>query len=141
MLRGAQPSDANEMSGLSNALGYPVDPNTLSERIGRLSLRADHFVGVAQSPSGAIVGWIHAAEHEILESGITCEVLGLVVDRDQRNRGIGRQLIARVEQWAEGRGLKQVTVRSNVIRTESHPFYERLGFTRVKTQHAYRKKL
>jgi hypothetical protein len=28
-----------------------------------------------------------------------------------------------------------------VTREESHPFYERLGYTRVKTQHAYRKRL
>jgi predicted N-acetyltransferase YhbS len=26
-----------------------------------------------------------------------------------------------------------------VVRAESHPFYERLGFARVKTQHAYLK--
>jgi hypothetical protein len=34
-----------------------------------------------------------------------------------------------------------MAVRSNVTRTESHPFYERLGYARVKTQHAYRKRL
>jgi hypothetical protein len=28
-----------------------------------------------------------------------------------------------------------------VARTESHPFYERLGYARAKTQHAYRKRL
>jgi hypothetical protein len=34
-----------------------------------------------------------------------------------------------------------MTVRSNVVRAESHPFYERLGYVRSKTQHAYRKHL
>jgi hypothetical protein len=28
-----------------------------------------------------------------------------------------------------------------VVRAESHPFYERLGYLRTKTQHAYRKTL
>ena len=32
-------------------------------------------------------------------------------------------------------------VRSNVTRPESHPFYERLGYERIKTQHSYRKTL
>jgi hypothetical protein len=32
-------------------------------------------------------------------------------------------------------------VRSNVVRAESHQFYERLGYARVKTQHAYRKRI
>ena len=34
-----------------------------------------------------------------------------------------------------------MTVRSNVVRHESHPFYERVGYERTKTQHAYRKRL
>jgi hypothetical protein len=34
-----------------------------------------------------------------------------------------------------------MAVRSNVARAESHPFYERLGYVRTKTQHAYRKRL
>jgi predicted N-acetyltransferase YhbS len=34
-----------------------------------------------------------------------------------------------------------MTVRSNVVRSGSHPFYERLGYARSKTQHAYRKAL
>jgi len=40
-----------------------------------------------------------------------------------------------------GRGLESVAVRSNIVRTESHPFYERVGYQRVKTQHAYFKRL
>jgi hypothetical protein len=43
--------------------------------------------------------------------------------------------------WAAGRALDVITVRSNVARAESHPFYERLGYVRAKTQHAYRKHL
>jgi hypothetical protein len=46
-----------------------------------------------------------------------------------------------VEEWAREREIDEGGVRSNVVRTDSHPFYERLGYTRVKTQHAYRKGL
>ena len=137
----AQKTDAMDMARLSDALGYPVETAVLSERIERLTTHPDHLVLVAEQPLTTIAGWIHAAEHEILESGLTCEILGLVVDANQRNQGIGRRLVERVEQWAGERGLKQISVRSNVLRPESHPFYERLGFTRVCTQHAYRKML
>jgi GNAT superfamily N-acetyltransferase len=92
-------------------------------------------------PSGAVVGWIHGAEHELIETGRHCEILGLVVDAEHRQVGAGRLLVAAVEAWAADRGLDDVAVRSNVVRTESHPFYERLGYRRVKTQHAYRKRL
>jgi GNAT superfamily N-acetyltransferase len=59
----------------------------------------------------------------------------------QRGKGVGRRLVEAVEQWTLGRGLAEISVRSNVIRPESHPFYERIGFSRYKTQHAYRKRL
>jgi GNAT superfamily N-acetyltransferase len=82
-----------------------------------------------------------AGERELLESGRRCEILGLVVDSTHRGRGVGRRLVQAAEAWALARGLDQMAVRSNVGRAESHPFYERLGYVRAKTQHAYRKRL
>jgi GNAT superfamily N-acetyltransferase len=87
------------------------------------------------------VGWVHCAEHQLLETGRRCELLGLVVDARVRGRGVGRRLVTAAEGWAAARGLEQMAVRSNVARSDSHPFYERLGYVRVKTQHAYRKRL
>jgi GNAT superfamily N-acetyltransferase len=64
-----------------------------------------------------------------------------VVDAAQRGLGVGRALVDAVESWARTRGLDRVVVRSNVVRLESHPFYERIGYKRIKTQHVYRKGL
>jgi hypothetical protein len=47
--------------------------------------------------------------------------------------------VAEAERWAAIRGLSQMSVRSNVAREESHPFYQGLGYGRVKTQQVYRK--
>jgi GNAT superfamily N-acetyltransferase len=98
-------------------------------------------VFVAESGRGQVVGWIHGSEQEFLESERRCEILGLIVDSEHRGLGIGRELLEAVEVWAAGRGLEQMSVRSNVLRAEAHPFYEQLGYTRAKTQHAYRKRL
>jgi GNAT superfamily N-acetyltransferase len=65
----------------------------------------------------------------------------LVVSEAHRGAGVGRRLLEAVEQWGAGRGLDQVSLRSNIIRPESHAFYEKVGYTRFKTQHAYRKRL
>lgn len=140
-IRKAHPTDAARLAELSNELGYPVQIEVMARRIERLALRRDHVVLVAEWRDEGICGWVHAAEHDILESGRCCEILGLVVAADRRSAGIGRSLVDSVEKWAAERGLKQVSVRSNVARTESHPFYERLGYVRVKTQHAYRKRI
>jgi GNAT superfamily N-acetyltransferase len=139
IIREAKVSDAARLAELSEMLGYPVEPEAIRRRLERLSLKPDHVVLVAEVSSRLVVGWIHAAEHDILEAGSFCEILGLVVAADQRGGGIGRRLLAQAEHWARERGLGEISVRSNITRTESHPFYERLGFVRVKTQHAYRK--
>jgi GNAT superfamily N-acetyltransferase len=110
-------------------------------RVERLLGRAEDLVLVAEMPPRGIIGWLHGAEQELLESERRCEILGLVVDAEYRRHGVGRLLVDAAEAWATARGLELMAVRSNVTRSESHPFYERLGYARVKTQHAYRKHL
>lgn len=113
----------------------------MAQRLAALLGRRQEAVLVAELPSGPVIGWIHGSQQELLESGRRCEILGLVVDPEHQGQGVGRRLVMAIERWAADRGLEQIAVRSNVVRTASHPFYERLGYTRVKTQHAYRKPL
>jgi GNAT superfamily N-acetyltransferase len=139
--RRATPADAARLAALSVELGYPASADALAERLADLLAREDQIVLVAEVPPGEVVGWVHGAEQQLLESGRRCELLGLVVDARVRSRGVGRRLVTAVEQWAAARGLEQMAVRSNVARPESHSFYQRLGYARVKTQHVYRKRL
>jgi GNAT superfamily N-acetyltransferase len=140
-VRNAIVSDAPRVAELCEVLGYPVSPDVMSERLARVLDLPEDNVFVAVLPSGRIVGWLHASERQLLEMGRYAEILGLVVDAAHRSLGVGRELVARAEQWTISRGLDALHVRSNVVRIESHPFYERIGFARVKTQHAYRKPL
>jgi GNAT superfamily N-acetyltransferase len=141
IIREAQLTDAPKLAELSGVLGYPASADAMAGRLERLLGREEDIILVAEAPSIGVIGWLHASEHELLETGRHAEILGLVVDAEHRGSGVGRDLIARVESWAASRGLPQISVRSNVIRTESHPFYQRLGYAWVKTQHAYRKPL
>jgi ribosomal protein S18 acetylase RimI-like enzyme len=140
-IRAATLADAARLAVLTEVLGYPATPDALAERLGRLLARDEELVLVAEVSPRQIVGWLHGGERELLESGRRCEILGLVVDVNCRGQGVGRQLVQEAEAWASTRGLDQMAVRSNVGRAESHPFYERLGYVRAKTQHAYRKRL
>jgi len=140
-IRRAAERDAPRLADLSGVLGYPSAAAELGARLERLLASSQDLVLVAESATGQVVGWLHGAEQELLESGRRCEILGLVIDPEHRGRGICSCLVSAVEAWARGREREQMTVRSNVARTESHPFYERLGYARAKTQHAYRKRL
>ena len=140
IVRKATRNDAARVAELSATLGYPVTKEAMAQRLDRVLPLGTHTVFVAEVAED-LVGWTHGAEQEMLELGCRCEILGLVVAEGQRGRGTGRRLVEAVEQWARGRGLDQIFVRSNVVRPESHPFYERIGYERYKTQHAYRKQL
>jgi ribosomal protein S18 acetylase RimI-like enzyme len=52
--------------------------------------------------AGQVVGWIHGAEPELVESGRRCEILGLVVDPEHRRSGAGGRLVVAVEKGRMG---------------------------------------
>ena len=138
-LRPVTREDAGAVAALSGQLGYPVSSEAIAARLERLLGRDDQLVLAAIAEDGRLVGWIHAADQDLVESERRCEILGLVVDGRRRRGGIGGRLVAEAERWAATRGLRHMSVRSNVAREESHPFYQALGYGRVKTQQVYRK--
>src|SRR5438270_9973603 len=123
-IRPATVADAPRIAELSGVLGYPIAAEAAAARLKYLLARSEHLVLVAEITG--VVGWIHASEQHLLESGLRCEIVGLVVAADHRGKGIGRRLVARVERWAAERRVERLSVRSNLARAESHPFYERL---------------
>lgn len=135
-IRTAALDDVPRLASLTAILGYDVPEAHLRPRVARLLARTDAVLYVADTRRG-VAGWILGGEQETLETGPRCEILGLVVDPSGRRAGVGRHLVDAIEAWARQRGLPSVMVRSNVVRQESHPFYERLGFSRRKTQHVY----
>lgn len=139
-IRPAIASDASEIARLVTELGYPSSAEDVSVRLAELLASESHFIAVAEATQ-SLVGWMAVERRMLLESGERAELVGLIVDRAVRRGGIGRALVAAAEQWAVARGLQAISVRSNIARAESHPFYERLGYARTKTQHAYLKVL
>jgi GNAT superfamily N-acetyltransferase len=141
-IRRAQISDASEIARLSNSLGYPAECEEITNRLELLLSNAFHFVVVAQSPDAAgLVGWLAAERRITLESGIKFEIVGLVVDEIKRRSGVGRALVQAVERWVLVQDGTNIVVRSNILRLESHGFYESLGYIRKKSQHVYGKRL
>lgn len=140
-IRHASTEDAAALAELVAELGYAATPAEVIARLNIFSADDRFLVLVAESPSGRILGWINAERRTTLESGSFHEVIGLVVSSQARRLGIGASLLDAAEQWASSQGGQSVTVRSNVIRPESHAFYEGNGYSRRKSQHCYRKTL
>ena len=128
--------DAESVAWLSTQLGYESDIEQISARIKHINKSNDNCAFVALVDD-KVVGWIHGFYTLRIESDPFVEIGGLIVDSAYRNLKIGKQLIERLKLWAEQHQVKKLKVRCNIIRTESHKFYERLGFKENKRQIAF----
>lgn len=139
-VRVALVSDAAAVVGLTRQLGYEVLAPDVEARLSRILSRADQQFFVAEL-EGHVVGWLHAAISEYVETGPFVVIGGLVVDQEQRGKGIGRELMSRAEDWAKNQGCTIVRLWSSSFRTAAHRFYEGLGYANIKTQYAFAKSL
>ncbi len=138
-IRPARLADAGRLAELSTQLGYPCSPRKMKSRLASLLNDHRHAVLVGETPSGLVVAWIHVFARKLVESDRHAEIGGLVVDERFRGQGFGKALLYRAERWARKRKLRWVYVRSNIIREAAHAFYEKRGYKRIKTQHAFLK--
>ena len=138
LIRTARADDADAIVRLTADLGYDVAPADAAARLSRMLTRADQEFLVAEI-EGRPVGWIHLGVVEYIETGAFAVINGLVVDSRDRGQGIGRLLLERAEDWAKERGVSIVRLWSTTSRERAHRFYERLGYTRIKTQYSFAK--
>jgi len=135
-IREISEEDAESVATLSTQLGYESDIKQTSERIKRINNSNENCAFVALV-DGEVVGWIHGFYTLRIESDPFIEIGGLIVDEKYRNLKIGKQLIENINLWAKKHQVKKLKVRCNIKRTESHKFYERLGFKENKRQIAF----
>ncbi|HLK48288.1 MAG TPA: GNAT family N-acetyltransferase [Bryobacteraceae bacterium] len=132
--------DAGDVAELSGELGYPVSPPDMAQRIhAQLQLR-DHVTYLA-CIGGRVVGWIDVGVTHHLQADTLAEIGGFVVSGEVRSSGIGKQLLARAEQWASERGLRRMLVRSQIARDRAHRFYLREGYKQTKVSAVFTKDL
>lgn len=140
-IRPAHEQDCLEIARLASQLGYPASADVTRTRLQRLLGSPGDAVFVAEAPDGKLVGWIHGVLSQFLESEFRVEIAGLVVDERFQRKGIGRDLVQRVESWAIEHGVTQASVRCQTKRTDAHQFYTSLGYTESKRQVVFRKPL
>jgi GNAT superfamily N-acetyltransferase len=130
-IRRARPEDADDLVRLAHVLGYAIDVVTVRATVER-SDQSDAAVLVATA-GGLIVGWAHVYRTDLVQTMPFAELGGLVVDPKRRGSGVGNRLVEAAEQWAFDHGLAVMRVRSNVVRSGAHRFYERNGYAVEKT--------
>lgn len=137
-VRPAHKRDSPAIARLSAQLGYEVAAEEVEERLQCRGDLKEIFVAV---DGRELVGWIALGIEESFVTGRGCHIEGLVVDAMRRSEGIGARLLAQAESWCREKAVREMRVHSNVIRDRAHPFYERNGYARIKSQHYFTKTL
>lgn len=140
IIRNAGIKDSEFIAQLSDQLGYSALNSEIENRIDKILGHPDHCIYVA-TVNEKVVGWVHGFYALRVESNFFVEIGGLVVDQKFRKQGIGNRLVDSVITWAKTKKCNQVRVRCNVIRTESHQFYGKIGFELNKEQKIFNKRL
>ncbi|NIR96437.1 MAG: GNAT family N-acetyltransferase [Gammaproteobacteria bacterium] len=140
-IRKCTQSDAEAVSRLSDQLGYPVELDEAERYLLEILQDSDHSVIVVEDKNSVIAGWIHVFKTKRVFRNAFAEIVGLVVDEAKQGIGLGRALLEAAEEWAERNGCSAMLIRSNVVRSQAHGFYEQAGYSVLKTQAVFRKGL
>ncbi|MBP9781154.1 GNAT family N-acetyltransferase [Candidatus Woesebacteria bacterium] len=134
-------ADATSLTSIiSSSLDYTVSIEVVSQRIEKILQRDDHLLLVAKIDD-QVVGFCHGYLRLLTEVVEAIEIGGLAVTEEHRGKGVAKQLVTAIEDWAKTMGCSQVVLASNIIRTNAHAFYEHLGYKKIKQQFAFEKNL
>ena len=90
---------------------------------------SNHELVVAES-IGRVIGTLHLMFLPSIsfQGRLRAQIESVRVDRECRNRGIGREMMKWAIERARERGAHVVQLTTHLTRKDAHRFYERLGF-------------
>lgn len=126
-IRSATPTDAPAIARLLTELGYPTAPDDIPARLADVE-REGGAALVAVIGRGAPIAIATTARYSALHKhGQVCYITAFVTDAEIRGQGVGRRLLAAIEDWALENGCERISVTSAEHRAGAHAFYERCG--------------
>jgi N-acetylglutamate synthase-like GNAT family acetyltransferase len=126
-IREASAGDEAQVAALLVELGYPATLDEVTRRFERLEREASSWLWLAVDGE-RVVGLVGLHVMPVIEREPLGRVTAIVVTEAERRVGIGRALMARVEEEARRQGCERLEVTTADRRTEAHAFYRGLGF-------------
>jgi len=127
--RPAHINDAPQLSALLAQLGYELDNEKLKSRI--LAYNEKNYQLILAEENNTILGFIASFFYEqfVIEKPC-CHIDALIIHKDYRGKGLGKQLIAMTEQFAQENGANVIELITANHRkpTGTHDFYKSLGY-------------
>lgn len=121
--------DVADVADLVRLIGHDVDDDRMRERLGRLTPEAGHRTWLVRDAEGrvaAVAGaqctWAYNSDEP------TAQLLLLVVRPDGRRDGLGSELLALFETWADEQGARRLSAVSAAATDSAHRFYQKRGY-------------
>lgn len=139
-VRDMQLIDAEAINLLNTeSLGYDISIEITKKQMEKLLINPNHHIFYIAEEEELVVGYVHAELYETLYSEPLLNVLALAVNQTYQKKGIGKQLMQKIEQAASERDLVGVRLNSGETRTGAHKFYESIGYSSDKNQKRFLK--
>jgi aminoglycoside 6'-N-acetyltransferase I len=143
-VRRLEPADAAEHLRMRHALWPRADVDEMAAESIALLTDPDQVVFVAPRADGGLYGFVEAGVRAFadgMDESPCAFVEGWWVDADARRAGIGRALIAAVEDWARARGFHELGSNAELDNLVSHRAHAALGFEERERVIYFRKPL
>ncbi|MGF7050713.1 GNAT superfamily N-acetyltransferase [Paenibacillus sp. DS2015] len=129
-IRQYRSSDVKELASLMGDLGYPTSSDDMNRRMDKIDSIPCYktFVAVINNKVVGMIGLNIIMSYE--SDDVVTHILALVTKTDFQGRGIGRDLMKFVEDWALSNGSHTLYLTSGIKdeRKRAHEFYKQLGF-------------
>lgn len=113
---------------IQKELGYPVVEEELKDRLLQMEKEKNYQTLVALDGE-RVVGFIGLQSSLAFEvSGRIVRILVLAVKESEQQKGIGKQLVQKAEEYAQKERATAIFLNSGFQRTGAHQFYERQGY-------------
>ncbi len=143
-IRAYRDSDWSDWLRLSLALFPHHSAEELAAGMREFRTRSDADVFVAERDNGSIAGFVEVGARPYAD-GCDSSPVGYIeawyVDPDVRRSGYGRALLAAAEEWARGRGYREMASDCRLDNAISHAAHRRAGYEEVDRVVQFRKPL
>ncbi|MDF2679751.1 MAG: N-acetyltransferase [Brevibacillus sp.] len=129
-VRKAVREDASQLSDLFvEFIGTQSDTTAMIRQIEIISQKPEYYVAVACEGERVVGSAMGIVCHDLCGNGRPFMLIeNVVVDPSSRGKGIGRELMTDLERFGREQRCKYVILVSEAERTDSHHFYESLGY-------------
>lgn len=122
----------------NNEMGYDYPRDKTESKLRELLKSNKDKIFVALMDN-IVVGYAHANDYDVIYAPHMKNIMGIAVSSHFKKQGIGRALLAAVENWAQETGASGIRLVSGATRTGAHEFYRHCGYSGDKQQINFKK--